>query len=891
MAKRTQELHPRSMFRVRSAIPHHLRSGVYLNFGAGDCNTIKEPGFRLTNPESGVSSLLAEEERWAETLVALVQVNLDKLSDFFETETVEEMELQIHEQEQNENGSPSPLVEHLQRRNRKNMAYLYNGRVPDVLVGPRSRAKVQGPSSGYDEHPVATALRKILRAFEHIILKGTADDDGRTKTNIEHDPRLPSLRLRNNAGKTEHFSVYFDDEMAEQMEGEATKGATYDRSPPSSTPGHGLLEMTLQLLEIGGLVTYDHDPEMGRRRLLSTSSKHESLWARHLLGLRRRKYSFLVEEEGGENQNTGDGATSVKFKGHTEAEFALLRPRPPAVENIEVETNPNMEEASGVTATIRGKIEHFWYKVLLPGVAARFRMARKEAEAVTTPALDRGFAWEFLESRAEECRNRKIPGLKLKSGVGVTPDNIERLLQETGLFGTTHTKEHEAEAPSAGLSGTTHTKEQEEHEKNHNHASLPHEKENSHQYGVVEAEAEAPCASTMPPLSGLTSSPLPHGHPTPAVTLARKEKEHAKIAQALRPLLKQSEYETALARRAVLRQGVRHPVRHQVHEASIFKDDLDINGKIIEFVFIDIDSWDYEILKAIHQKTLENDIRVLVYHVEIATHFPPPFRYASLYPRGTRAAEGASGGGRGGGEKVVRAGGATGGGHGRSSTSQFEVDRGQEINSLRLELAKMHDKGLDRSARIKVEMRLNELEQANLQEESSSFGVFSSDLDQLPHSQVEESQVEESPRQQQDYPQDSNSAFLGSLPGAGGHPFFVGMSLQAAADLLFPTHTLLSIGGIDAIFVHNDILPYINRHYGTTLPLLPVLHCWANSKIWFPFVPEFVAEWAFNPSFGLKEKMNLIAGNMTMCDEFDSLNGVRKITGKKEKSMRFMLEV
>ncbi|CAD7930108.1 unnamed protein product [Amoebophrya sp. A25] len=47
----------------------------------------------------------------------------------------------------------------------------------------------------------------------------------------------------------------------------------------------------------------------------------------------------------------------------------------------------------------------------------------------------------------------------------------------------------------------------------------------------------------------------------------------------------------------------------------------------IEFVIVDIDSHDYQIIREI----VAHGPKVLVYMVEIATHFPPPFKYAQIY--------------------------------------------------------------------------------------------------------------------------------------------------------------------------------------------------------------------------------------------------------------------
>ncbi len=47
----------------------------------------------------------------------------------------------------------------------------------------------------------------------------------------------------------------------------------------------------------------------------------------------------------------------------------------------------------------------------------------------------------------------------------------------------------------------------------------------------------------------------------------------------------------------------------------------------IEFLILDIDSWEYEIIKRI----VESRLTVLVYMVEMATMFPPPFKYGMKY--------------------------------------------------------------------------------------------------------------------------------------------------------------------------------------------------------------------------------------------------------------------
>ncbi len=52
-----------------------------------------------------------------------------------------------------------------------------------------------------------------------------------------------------------------------------------------------------------------------------------------------------------------------------------------------------------------------------------------------------------------------------------------------------------------------------------------------------------------------------------------------------------------------------------------------IQHPIIEYVILDLDSYEYQVLEFL-QKTRQT---VLIYRLEIAQHFPPPYKYAMLY--------------------------------------------------------------------------------------------------------------------------------------------------------------------------------------------------------------------------------------------------------------------
>ena len=62
--------------------------------------------------------------------------------------------------------------------------------------------------------------------------------------------------------------------------------------------------------------------------------------------------------------------------------------------------------------------------------------------------------------------------------------------------------------------------------------------------------------------------------------------------------------------------------QQRLKETGYLDDDLPI-----EFVIADIDSYDYEILLDI----VNSGKKVLVYEIEAAFQFPPPYQYASLY--------------------------------------------------------------------------------------------------------------------------------------------------------------------------------------------------------------------------------------------------------------------
>ena len=52
---------------------------------------------------------------------------------------------------------------------------------------------------------------------------------------------------------------------------------------------------------------------------------------------------------------------------------------------------------------------------------------------------------------------------------------------------------------------------------------------------------------------------------------------------------------------------------------------------VVEFLIIDIDSWDGPVLEKTVEATAALNIKVLVYHVEVNFLIPPPYRYALEY--------------------------------------------------------------------------------------------------------------------------------------------------------------------------------------------------------------------------------------------------------------------
>ena len=76
---------------------------------------------------------------------------------------------------------------------------------------------------------------------------------------------------------------------------------------------------------------------------------------------------------------------------------------------------------------------------------------------------------------------------------------------------------------------------------------------------------------------------------------------------------------------------------------------------------------------------------------------------------------------------------------------------------------------------------------------------------------------------------------------------YVGMSLQAAAEVLRNTHFFFTFAsGTDALFLHNDLLPYVNTAYGTEFPTSELLGCWLRAVLWFPLPAMAVADWALS---------------------------------------------
>ena len=52
---------------------------------------------------------------------------------------------------------------------------------------------------------------------------------------------------------------------------------------------------------------------------------------------------------------------------------------------------------------------------------------------------------------------------------------------------------------------------------------------------------------------------------------------------------------------------------------------------VVEFMIIDIDSWDGAVLEKVVEATNALNIKVLVYHVEVNFIVPPPYRYTLYY--------------------------------------------------------------------------------------------------------------------------------------------------------------------------------------------------------------------------------------------------------------------
>ncbi|CAD7958915.1 unnamed protein product [Amoebophrya sp. A25] len=275
--------------------------------------------------------------------------------------------------------------------------------------------------------------------------------------------------------------------------------------------------------------------------------------------------------------------------------------------------------------------------------------------------------------------------------------------------------------------------------------------------------------------------------------------------------------------------------------------------KVIEFVKVDIDSHDYDILKSVVEYTEDRKIDVLIYCVEVNGLFHPPLRYWGKSP-------------------------------------PAETRRNTKSPAP---LAQEPPEPQSRS-RSQTPSTL----QPQPGEASSSPSI---DTATVPDELSKTSNDTWSSRQ----------VFL----MRNRHMPFQGMSLQAAVDLLRETHSLVFLHrGEDAYFVHNTLLrPIVEAAWNVRLPVHPwhCMHATEMLRLW-----PFDTAWSgYDVTFGNKNKqpssrsvsvaagrsedhdrsrtwsdiLTEIRGNLTGCDAFREPDEEKWPIGRRSMDMHISL--
>ncbi|CAD7923618.1 unnamed protein product [Amoebophrya sp. A120] len=238
---------------------------------------------------------------------------------------------------------------------------------------------------------------------------------------------------------------------------------------------------------------------------------------------------------------------------------------------------------------------------------------------------------------------------------------------------------------------------------------------------------------------------------------------------------------------------------------------------IIEIVKIDIDSWDYEIAEKVERKARKTNTKVMIYVLEIQGVFPPPIRFWSKYaPRA---------------EKTI------------------ESHAASEAEKLKKTLVKTEDM---------LEKAMEHLEN---NEDATSITLEQIRIAAALNATKDASTTEKDAASLSA----TNLRRFRELALRKNHPHFIGASLQAFVDLLRPTHSLIMMNGMDAVFVENSLVrDRIQQAYQIYLPVDEEL-CFSLHQPWHSWREEYIGDWIYGGQ-SWREKIEFVKKNMTMCD-------------------------
>ncbi|CAD7929988.1 unnamed protein product [Amoebophrya sp. A25] len=261
---------------------------------------------------------------------------------------------------------------------------------------------------------------------------------------------------------------------------------------------------------------------------------------------------------------------------------------------------------------------------------------------------------------------------------------------------------------------------------------------------------------------------------------------------------------------------------------------INTETRYIEFVKIDIDSWEYQILEAVEDRARASGVTVLVYIIEIQGQFPPPIRYYAKHTPGEGVVR----------RKIQR----------QKESAERDYEKARSSTS-----SATSSPGPTSTSQEHEAQRKDHVGSRVLKNVDNSFKAVGS-----PTSLQEEQAVTTSALALTQLAA-NNMDKHHRLTRRSRHPHYIGTSLQAVVDYLRPTHSLMMLRGMDAIFVENSIVvPQIQKEYQIRLPFDEEA-CFEVHEAWHAWREEYISDWIYGDD-AWENRVPRIASNMTMCD-------------------------